>query len=73
MHEKVFLGFEACFYIDLMQGIHLNKFFWNTTMAFWGQVQIACSHTSPSAKLWRVGFQATQPMTNTGTQLWLGS
>ena len=57
MHEKVFLGSNACFYTNLMQGIHPNKIFWNTTMAFWGQVQIACSHTGPSAKLWRLGFQ----------------
>jgi hypothetical protein len=36
MHEKVFLGSDACFYIDLMQGINLNKNFCNTTMAFLG-------------------------------------
>ena len=33
MHEKVFLDSDACFYINLMQGIHLNKKICNTTMA----------------------------------------
>ena len=40
---------HKCDYInafDFLQGIHLSKNFCNPTMAFWGQVQTACSHTT---------------------------
>ena len=50
IQEKFFLNSDDSFYIDFLQGIHLSKNFCNTTMAFWGQVQIACSHTNPA---WR--------------------
>ena len=32
MLEKVFLGSDDCFWIDLMQGIHLNKIVCNTVV-----------------------------------------
>jgi hypothetical protein len=59
MLEKVFLNFRFWWlflhWFDARNSPEQN--FCNTTMAFWGQVQIACSHTSPSAQLWRLGFQ----------------
>ena len=56
MLEKVFLGSDDSFCNDFLQGIHLCKKFCNPTMAFWGQVQIACSHPSPFCQRWRFEF-----------------